>query len=264
MSPDFDRDGFVRSAALLTTGELDRANAAMDRVIAGEYRSGREPHSRSVPPGPPAGRLIKIDMPHLCDPDLLAIITHPALAAWLAGITGAEMLQVWAVQLLLKPSVEGEAANVGWHQDRQYWPYWDGEVMTAWLALSEVADDCGPVRMVRGSHAWGEIPAGDFFSGDLAATRSAILGRAAGAWTETAMLLPAGAASLHHRLTVHGSGANRSGRHRRSLAIHLRSEHARPVPGAADYFVQALDDPVKAPVIWRDGAALGSVAGMAR
>lgn len=250
MSSDFLRDGHATSPVLLDSAAVARAVAGMDRVIRGEYRSGREPHSRSQPPGPPGDRLIKIDMPQLADPDLLATVSHPALAAWIASVTGATRLQVWATQLLWKPSGVGEAVNVGWHQDCLYWPYWQGEVLTAWLALSEVAPDCGPVRMVTGSHTWGEIPAGDFFNGDLAATRSAIEQRAGGAWREQPMLLPAGAASLHHRHTVHGSGANTSGRPRLGLAIHLRTQDATPIPGADDWFIQNLEDSVKAPVVF--------------
>ncbi len=247
MQPDWHRDGFAISPVLLDAASVARTVAGLERVIRGEYRLGREPKSRSQPPGPPGQRMIKIDMPHLCDPDILAAVTHPALAAWACAITGSDALQAWAVQLLWKPPGPDEAVAVGWHQDSLYWPYWEGEVLTAWLALGDVGADCGPVRMVPGSHRWGAVPAGDFFTGDLAATRRAIESRGAGPWREQAVLLPAGAASLHHRHTVHGSGSNSSGRPRLSLAIHVRTQAAMPKPGADDWFIRDLDDPAKAP-----------------
>ena len=77
-----------------------------------------------------------------------------------AALTGAAMVQVWWVQLLYKPAVprNREATlKIGWHQDRHYWTTWEegSELFTAWVALSPVAADCGPMKFVRGSHRWG-------------------------------------------------------------------------------------------------------------
>jgi ectoine hydroxylase-related dioxygenase (phytanoyl-CoA dioxygenase family) len=46
---------------------------------------------------------------------------------------------------------------VGWHQDWQYWRYWedDSELFTAWIAISDVQEDLGPVSFLVGSHQWG-------------------------------------------------------------------------------------------------------------
>lgn len=56
--------------------------------------------------------------------------------------------------------------------------------------------------------------------------------------------------SFHHRLTVHGSGANVSRFARRSFAIHMRTEKSTPAKGANDYYVQRLDDPTIRPIIY--------------
>ena len=41
--------------------------------------------------------------------------------------------------------------------------------------------------------------------------------------------MPAGAASFHHPLTLHGSGANHAAEPRRAIAVHYVSERARVV-----------------------------------
>src|SRR5262245_43936341 len=81
------------------------------------------------------------DAVHLCDKSFHLLSTQPILGEWVARITGAEMVQLWSSQLFIKPAGGGEGGNIGWHTDRDYWPYWDGEVLTVWLALGEVTRD---------------------------------------------------------------------------------------------------------------------------
>jgi len=66
-------------------------------------------------------------------------------------------------------------------------------------------------------------------------------------WKEVASVLSPGGVSLHHNLTLHGSGANRSSVPRRSIAIHLRTEKSRPI--AEHPYTTELADPIKCPVI---------------
>jgi len=144
---------------------------------------------------------------------------------------------------------------VGWHQDKHYWPYWEGEVFTAWVAVSDVRADCGPMRFVRGSNHWGYLEGGDFFGSDDERQRSKIPVPDGAEWVEVPAILPPGAVSFHHRLTLHASGPNTSDRPRRSFAIHLRTEKSKPIFGmqeAADYYISHLDDPVMAPVLYRE------------
>lgn len=249
----YRRDGFCLAPRLLPAELVRRAVASMDAVIAGEYSTGVPPR-RSWNPGDDPLALRKIDQAHLSDPVLAELCAHPESGRWAAAITGARRVMLWATQLLYKPPGGVAASNVGFHQDRRYWDYWteDSEVFTAWIALSDVAADSGPMRMVVGSHRWGFIGGGDFFAkddGDVGLRAAMPHGES---WSERAAILNAGGVSFHHRLTIHGSGPNRSPAPRRALALHLRTERSRPVPGATDYFVSHLDDPLHCPTLFAD------------
>ena len=67
------------------------------------------------------------------------------------------MAQVWWVQMLIKPPQDDDGkvqANIGWHQDRNYWQLWEegSELFTAWVAVSNMVTECGPMNFPHGSH----------------------------------------------------------------------------------------------------------------
>ena len=247
----YERDGFVLGPQIVPADLVRRAVERMDEVRMGRYETGVAPKSRVWNPGDDPLKICKIDNAQLCDRVILELVSHPEIGRWAARVTGAKMVQVWATQLLYKPPGGADASNVGWHQDRQYWPYWDGEVFTAWIALSDVTSDAGPIRFVTGSHRWGEVSGGDFFGGNLQGLREKMTIPAGAVWAEAEGVLPPGAASFHHRLTIHGSGPNRSSGPRRSFALHLRTEKSSPVKDKDSHgYASRLDDPVCCPVIF--------------
>jgi len=246
----YERDGYCFAPTIIPPELIERVIPRMDAVIAGEYETSVPPHSRRWNPGDNEGTLCKIDQPHLSDGTISELIGYSEIGRWAAGITGAKYIQAWAVQLLYKPPGGEQLGNVGWHQDKQYWSYWEGEVFTAWVALSNVTEASGPMRFVQGSHKWGLRDGGDFFGSDHEAQRQAIQIPAGEAWEEIPAILPPGGVSFHHPLTLHGSGPNRSTFPRRSFAIHLRTEKSRPI--AENYYVSHLDDQTVCPIIYQE------------
>lgn len=247
----YERDGYCLTPPLIEAELLARAIPRMEAVMREEYETGVPPRP-SWKPGDSDTKIRKIDQVHLSDRTLFELVTHPEVGRWAAQLTGARRIQVWAVQMLYKPPGGGEGGNIGWHQDRQYWRYWQegSEVFTAWIAVGEVGTDSGPMNFVPGSHRWGLVGEGDFFGTDRAAQRDKVRVPAGETWSEAPALLAAGAASFHHCLTYHGSGPNLSAQPRRSFALHLCTEKAQPIPGAQDYYISHLDDPVMCPVIY--------------
>ncbi|MXW03706.1 MAG: phytanoyl-CoA dioxygenase family protein [Gemmatimonadetes bacterium] len=248
----YRRDGFFFSPPIIPTDLISRVTASMDAVMAGEYETG-EPPRRSWNPGDDPKCIRKIDQAHLSDRTIYELASHPAIGHWASVLLGAKRVQLWASQMLYKPPAGpdgGVTGNVGWHQDKQYWRYLEGELFTAWVAVSDVTAASGPMRFLRGSHRWGLLDSGDFFGHDHEAQRKDIPVPEGESWVEVEAVLPPGAVSFHDRHTYHASGPNVSNAPRRSFAFHLRTENTRPVEGRNDYYLQHLDDPAYCPVLY--------------
>jgi hypothetical protein len=213
----FRERGFhLEPRPLFTADALAAAVQGMDSVVRGqEDTSGligpaadpnaeRWRHATFRP-----NELIKLENPQWVSTGIRALLAEHggALGALAARLTGATWVQIWHVQLLGKPSVEGsgEGSLVGYHQDRNYHSGdWNdhSEIFTAWIALSDVTEAAGPMRFVDGSHQWGLLDAPDgnnFFGQKLEEQRKTLRGAAPGGavWSETAAVLPAGGVSIH-------------------------------------------------------------------
>src|SRR5262249_10940257 len=163
----YELDGFFLSPQpVIPRAPVRRATKGMDALRSGEYETGVPPQPSYWNPGDDPGKLCKIEMPQVANRAIMELISHPALGALAAEVTGARWVQVWWVQLLVKPpgGPEGGSTNIGWHQDRHYWQIWEegSELFTAWVALSDVTPAAGPLRFVRGAHPWGP-PADDVY-----------------------------------------------------------------------------------------------------
>jgi Phytanoyl-CoA dioxygenase (PhyH) len=262
----FNVDGFyILPAPILPADLIARAIAGQDAVRNGIYETGTPPQPSYWNPGDDPRKLCKIEMPQVANRAIMELVSHPALGELAAELTGAEWVQLWWVQLLYKPpAVSGGASalrpmgstevatNIGWHQDRHYWQIWEegSELFTAWVALSDVTAEAGPMRFVRGSHRWG-LQQSDFYGQDHEAQRQTIRVPEGERWEEVPALLPPGGVSFHHNLTYHGSGPNRTGEPRRSFAIHLRTERSGPVDGARKGLTRFIDDLDTCPIIYR-------------
>ncbi len=158
------------------------------------------------------------------------------------------------MQLLYKPPVtknKPSATKVGWHYDWTYWKeFWqDGsELLTAWFALSDVNEPSGAMKFVVGSHQWDGIDGGDFYSQQNTSDNFNI--PSGKSWDQKPALLPAGGMSIHHKLTLHGSGLNVSSEPRRSFAIHLRTEKSAPIDSRREELTKYIDDMNICPIIY--------------
>ena len=250
----YQDDGFyIYSEPILPADVVERAVEGMDAVRAGEYDTCVPPQPSRWNPGDDPQALCKIEMPQMANKAIMDLVGHAALGEAVAAVTGASRVQVWWVQLLYKPFGKDQGGlNIGWHQDRQYWQIWEegSELFTAWVALSEVGSDCGPMRFVRGSHRWGFLDQGDFSGQDLEALRQRVHVADESEWEEVETLLAPGGVSVHDCLTYHGSGPNLSGAPRRSFAVHMRSEKAEPVDKVRQGLTRFIDEPAYCPVIY--------------
>ena len=116
----YARDGFARSDGPVLPPDVVAAGVeGMDAVRRGEYDTGQPPPPSPWNPGDDESVLCKIELANAASRQLQDVLAHPALGAFVGGATGAKAVQVWWVQLLVKPPAQSAnfATAVGWHQD---------------------------------------------------------------------------------------------------------------------------------------------------
>lgn len=204
----FDRDGFVVLADLVTREEAQALKAEIVNVLDDVVRELRE-HGEEIPKQLRGGVYVGLSKrSETCrrfnrDSRLLDAVE---------AVIGPNIL-FWSDKVVFK----SEEANFGtpWHQD---WPYWKGiHKVTLWLALDEIDERNGCLQFVRGSHRdthehHGGSGAGAVFSAQLDAT-------AVDPARVVTVPCPIGTAVLFHDLTLHDSLPNSSHRDRYALAI---------------------------------------------
>jgi hypothetical protein len=255
---EYTSNGFyLNPDSIFPDDVVQAAVDGMDEVREGNYDTGETPELSPWNPGDDPNTLCKIEMPQKANRAIQNLLKHSSLGKLAAEITGADMVQIWWVQLLYKPSTSPEAAaqsptRVGWHQDFQYWNDWEecSELFTAWIALSDVTEDSGPVKFVQGSHQWGFLNEGDFFSQGGEELDKGLVVPAGKEWQEVNGILKPGGVSFHHCLTYHGSGVNVSGSPRRSFAVHLRTEKSRCL-NPNGHLTKFMDDHEICPIIFK-------------
>lgn len=122
---------------------------------------------------------------------------------------------------------------VSMHQDLTYWGLGaiDG-LVTAWIALSPATRASGCMDFVAGSHKNEILPHDDTFAADNMLSRGQEVAVDVPDTDKIAIELQPGEVSLHHGLTIHGSGPNTSEDRRIGLVIrYIRPDMAQRVGG---------------------------------
>ncbi|MGR3713426.1 MAG: phytanoyl-CoA dioxygenase family protein [Shimia sp.] len=144
------------------------------------------------------------------------------------GVLGPDIL-IWSAEFFIKePRTK---AHVSMHQDLTYWGL--GEIdglVTAWIALSPATVASGCMDFVRASHKNPILPHTDTHEADNLLSRGQEVAVDISPDDKTAIELQAGQMSLHHGLTIHGSGPNTSNDRRIGFVIrYVKPEIAQQV-----------------------------------
>ncbi len=170
-------------------------------------------------------------------PFLVDIARHPAILDVVEGILGPDIL-IYAAEFFIKePRTE---SIVSMHQDLTYWGLGaiDG-LVTAWLALSPATAASGCMDFVRGSHKQPILPHEDTFDANNLLSRGQEVKVDIAEEDKTPIMLEPGEMSLHHGLTIHGSGPNGSGDRRIGCVIRYVRPDMEQKVGTDDYAMEA-------------------------
>ena len=245
-------DGFTFVDSVFTKKNVLKSKNAFWEVINGKYDTGVDPENRFWNLGEDPKKIIKIDKPHLSSKVLYDFVTCKKFGETLAKITGSKKIQVWHSQGIWKPDGGGKKGNAGWHRDIQYWPFWDASgVFTAWIALTDVFSNSGPLRYISGSNFWKNINGVDFFNSDID-SQDKIIQQKHNSYRIVNAELDPGSIAIHGSKTYHSSTKNTSGNERVAMVVHFATDRAKRINliGEHSKYLDNLNDQIICPIIY--------------
>ena len=136
------------------------------------------------------------------------LASHPDLLDMVEGILGPDIL-IYGAEFFIKEA--GTPHIVSMHQDLTYWGLGATDnLVTAWIALSEVNQESGCMQFVAGSHNHQILPHEDTFAENNLLSRGQEIQVEVNDSDKTDIVLTPGQISLHHGRTIHGSLPNSS------------------------------------------------------
>ena len=174
---------------------------------------------------------------HLVIPLAAKVALDPRVLDVVEGVLGPDIM-VWSAEFFIKEAHTEH--TVGMHQDLTYWGMGETpDQVTAWIALSPATVESGCMDFVQGSHKNPILPHNDTYSDTNLLSRGQEVAVDVAENDKTHIELMPGQMSLHHGLTIHGSGPNRSEDRRIGLAIRYLNPNARQLVADRDYALLA-------------------------
>ena len=145
---------------------------------------------------------------HCVMPMAHRIAADPRVLDAVEGILGPDIL-IYSVEFFIKePNTK---SVVTMHQDLTYWGFGAVDhLVTAWIALSPATQASGCMDFVRASHKNEILPHTDTYGENNLLSRGQEVQVDVAPDDKVAIELQPGQMSLHHGLTIHGSGPNTS------------------------------------------------------
>lgn len=220
-------DGFLFPIRVLSAARAAQARAALETVerdwLAADLPQPLNTYKRVN---------AAVVMPFVAD-----LARDPAILDVVEGILGPDIL-IYAAEFFTKEPKTSQIVSM--HQDLTYWGLGaiDGMV-TAWVALSPVSQASGCMDFVRASHKNAILDHEDTFDANNLLSRGQEVKVDVDPADRTPIELHPGEMSLHHGLTIHGSGPNTSDDRRIGCVIrYIRPDMAQTV-GARDFVMAA-------------------------
>ena len=215
-------DGVVCLRGLFSPEWVRRMYAATERVM----QSGQGRIREGVPKGG-QGRFYGNVYMWQWDDDFRAFAFESVAPQIAARLMGQDRVRLCYDQLFVKEP--DTPAPTFWHHDLPYWPFKGEDIVSIWVALTDVSLENSGLEYIAGSHKWNKwfqaiTPDQDPKFMDPRAERCPDYTDHANRRPEHRYLswdIKAGDCICHHPLTVHGAGGNASKTQRRA-ALSIR------------------------------------------
>ncbi len=224
---EYWENGFVFPVSVFDRAEADSLRAELE-AIERDWRDADLPLPLTM---------YKRVNAHLVMPMVARVALDPRVLDVVEGVLGPDLL-LWSAELFIKEPRTTQV--VGMHQDLTYWGMGETpDQVTAWIALSPATTESGCMDFVKGSHKNPILPHNDTFSENNLLSRGQEVAVDVAEKDKTHIELQPGQMSLHHGLTIHGSGPNASDDRRIGLAIRYLNPNAQQKVADRDYAVLA-------------------------
>ena len=220
-------NGFLHPIPLFSDDETAKLRAEFEQIETGWLDAGL-PLPLNTYKRVNAHVVIPLVARVACDPRVLDVVE---------GILGPDIM-VYSGEFFTKEARTDQIVSL--HQDLTYWGLGaiDG-LVTAWIALSAATRASGCMDFVPGSHKNEILPHNDTFDANNMLSRGQEVVVDVAASDKVPIELRPGEMSLHHGLTIHGSGPNTSDDRRIGLVIrYIRPDMTQKV-GAQDHAMLA-------------------------
>lgn len=208
----FWEEGFVVFDDLFTADEVEEWRAACEspEIALRVKEDGGDDHTV---------HLLELAVRHKA---MLALARHAEIVRRIAPLIG-ENIELQHSKLATQPKAQGKG-GFGWHQDFAFFPHTNTDLVAVMVMLDDATPENGCMSMVKSSHRLGLLDhtRDGYFTSQCQESR---------VWeddpTRVVRVTPrAGGISIHHCLTVHGSGPNICGRPRRGIVFQYRAADA--------------------------------------
>ena len=205
----FRRDGFHSPVRVMPAAEARRYRTALEshEAKAGQPLQGNWRHKT-----------------HLLFTWADELVHHPKILDAVEDVIGPDIL-CWTTNFFIKE--KSNPGFVSWHQDSTYWGLDPDDVVTAWVAFTEVTPENGYMQVIPGSHKIDQLPHLDTFHKDNLLSRGQEISVEVDKSRAVGLAMHAGEISLHHIKLVHGSEPNRSTDRRIGFAIRYIPTYVR-------------------------------------
>ena len=205
----FRTDGFTPAVRVLTESD------------AGEYRH-RLQAIESVIGKLKGGKRLKC---HMLYKWVAELIHMPSIVDCVEDLLGPDIM-CWGTDMWVKEPNSPDF--VSWHQDSRYWGI-EGDLLTAWIALSPATVESGCMRMLPGSHLTDTMAHEDTFHDDNMLTRGQTISDRVDESKAVNIEANTGEAVFFTYRIAHASHPNRSNDRRIGIAVRYISPSARQV-----------------------------------
>lgn len=220
-------DGYLFPLPAPSDAKARKARAALEDIEK-DWRTADLPH--------PLNTYKRVNA-HVVMPMAANITLDPGILDVVEGILGADIL-IYSTEFFIKEPHTTHVVSM--HQDLTYWGLGaiDG-LVTAWIALSPATPASGCMDFVAGSHRNAILPHEDSFDPNNLLSRGQEVKVDVAEADKTAIEIHPGQMSLHHGLTIHGSGPNTSDDRRIACVVrYIRPDMAQEI-GEQDYAMPA-------------------------